>query len=57
MIPSPPKALTSLRSRAYLALVSASGGSDWNWVALRRAKGVTSPHFGAKANGEPGVNR
>src|SRR6478672_784229 len=55
--PSPPYALTSLRSRAYLALVSGRGGAEWNWVALRIANGVTFPHSGAKANGDPGVNR
>ena len=38
---SSPRDLTSLKSAAYLALVSAGGGAGRNWLALSSTNGVT----------------
>src|SRR5580704_355334 len=39
-----PTALTSLNALAYRLLVSAGGGSERNWSACARPKGVTFRH-------------
>ena len=51
MRPSPPRRLTSLNARVYLALVRAGGGGMRNWLAERSTNGFTSPHFAPRAIG------
>src|SRR5215472_17540650 len=49
-----PSALTSAKSRAYRAEVSAGGGGGANWVALRTSSGATKPSHGADIGTSPG---